>query len=228
MISEKFMEEVPYFIWIYLSSTLLLVLILFYSIYLRNHEKNLKKKEQELLREPESELKDAHEKALFLVQEATTEATRMLDGSKETRFEALEKINTALQELAQQNQKLFEINSEQLRRELEEALKKAGEESVAVFHRSMEKVAQEAESQTKGVENSMNDYMKSKLDSEFAAIKEELIHYKEEEMKAFKIRLENNVKDLALEILGKTLSLEDHDTLIVAALEKANKEGLFR
>ena len=67
-----------------------------------------------------------------------------------------------------------------------------------------------------------------KIDADYEVAKKEIESYKKEEL----IRIDSGIyellEEMAKEVLGKALSLAEHEDLIEKSLEKAKKEGVFR
>jgi F0F1-type ATP synthase membrane subunit b/b' len=70
--------------------------------------------------------------------------------------------------------------------------------------------------------------VKEKIDTEYEASKKEIDIYKKEELKKVDSDIYDLLEKIAKEVLGKAISLSDHEALIEDALEKAKKEGVFK
>lgn len=63
---------------------------------------------------------------------------------------------------------------------------------------------------------------------QFNKIQKELDLYKKQKMEKVDAEIKTLVNKIAAEVLNKSISLKDHEKLILQSLEQAGKEGLFR
>ena len=67
-----------------------------------------------------------------------------------------------------------------------------------------------------------------KIDANYEASKKEIENYEKEELKKIDSGIYELLEKISKLVLGKALSLADHEDLIEKALEKAKKEGVFK
>jgi len=68
----------------------------------------------------------------------------------------------------------------------------------------------------------------ARLKEEYQKKEKELELYKVEALKKIDDQIYNVIQNISNEVLGKSISLQDHEQLIIDALEKAKKEGALR
>lgn len=69
--------------------------------------------------------------------------------------------------------------------------------------------------------------MEQKIQDEFERAKAEIAAYKQQEMDKVKERAEDLIKKLSVELLGRSIKADDHEKLLIEALEEAKKENIF-
>src|SRR3989304_7340159 len=67
-----------------------------------------------------------------------------------------------------------------------------------------------------------------KIDANYEASKKEIENYEKEELRKIDSGIYELLEKISKLVLGKTLSLADHEDLIEKSLEKAKKEGVFK
>lgn len=69
--------------------------------------------------------------------------------------------------------------------------------------------------------------VQKKIDIDYLTVKKEIKNYKEEELKKIDQEIYAILERISKLVLGKALSLSEHEDLIQKSLEKAKKEGAF-
>ena len=75
---------------------------------------------------------------------------------------------------------------------------------------------------------SLQKLVKKKIDSDYIEAKKEIKDYKEEELKKVNQGIYELLEKVSRLVLGKALSLSEHEALIEKSLEEAKKEGIFK
>lgn len=70
-------------------------------------------------------------------------------------------------------------------------------------------------------------YLKQKIDEEFARVKAQIEEYRLAQIQKIEALTLPTVTRLAKEVLGKSFSPQEHQEIVINALEKAKKEGMF-
>ena len=96
---------------------------------------------------------------------------------------------------------------------------------------SLQKLAAESlkefQTITKNMEVDLQNQTKNYRDSMLPKLQKELEEYKAMRMQQAERTITHVIQEVAQDILNKSLSLEDHEQLLIEALEKAKKEGAF-
>lgn len=67
--------------------------------------------------------------------------------------------------------------------------------------------------------------VEGKIEEDYKIVEKEIVDYKTERIKKIEDEIYNIIQNVSKEVLGKTLSREEHEQLVMDALEKAKREG---
>ncbi|NTU74074.1 hypothetical protein HGB07_08090 [Candidatus Roizmanbacteria bacterium] len=192
----------------------------FYAYMLGRKERQLKHKEAGLTEHSLKTLEVAQKKALHLVEHATHKADDMIQDTKtfETALDrqikelvvsAGEKIAGRMDILISQSENLYvqELGKLVLRLQEVEKANTAVAASVIQQYRI-----------------SLDEYLKTKIDTEFAASAARIKEFEEAEKKRIIFRAEDKLSIILKEALGRALTTEEHETLVLSAITKAKSE----
>lgn len=180
---------------------LILGIVLFAYVRLDRKFRGLKGSQEEIENE-------ARQKAMRIVQEANDRALLILNQAK------LE-TGKNQQELEQKLATVSETQAENYKEMLQSVSKKIEDEAlgeITDFKQVMEK-------ETVGGEQSMA----TKIEQEYAVAMQELAEYKNQKIKALELKSQEMLKEYAKDVLGKSLSFDDKQELMMQAIEEAKK-----
>jgi len=69
--------------------------------------------------------------------------------------------------------------------------------------------------------------VEEKVEEEYSEMKKELEAYRQERLKKIEDEIYNIIQDVSMLVLGRSLSVRDHEELILEALEKAKKKKVL-
>ena len=72
------------------------------------------------------------------------------------------------------------------------------------------------------------DEVKKKIDADYALLKKEIEDYKNQELQKVESGIYELLENVSKLVLGKALSLSEHEELIEKSLKEAKKEGIFK
>lgn len=71
------------------------------------------------------------------------------------------------------------------------------------------------------------DLVREKIDADYLTVRQEIEAYKEKKLKKIDDEIYETLEKISKLVLGKALSLSEHEDLILKSLEKAKQEGVF-
>jgi hypothetical protein len=101
------------------------------------------------------------------------------------------------------------------------------QKSVETFRALAQKELETFKSQSQQSEHIAEDYLKQQMETELAKAKQEIEQFKAVEMKRIEDTVRQNVNRITRDVLRMSIPAEQHEKLIVAALERAKQENFF-
>lgn len=218
----------------FLSSFFILTIVSIYSYILYKKENKIEEIELEAYKNSKDVLFKANKKAEFIIDKAAGKAQEILTQTEYFKEYLEEDVKKTIQESMVQYKQILEKNSHaitqnylalfsQLKEEfLQETktslaqIEEAGQKTIADFSKLFQQAL--ASSQTS---------LKTQISSEFENAKKEIDLNKQQEYKKISDRINKTVEDLSKELLNRIISIEDHEKLVLDALEKAKLEGVL-
>lgn len=179
-------------------------------------------------------IEDARKKALTIIEQANLEASQMLTKTKKFNTKSDEALKEQIEFLASQQKKILEENSKDLVKGYKESLEELREQNINVFKNISKDIERDAVSEIKDFRQVLEKetlvsqkVVGGKVEEEYKKIQEELVEYKKEKLQEVDKSIFALILSITKVVLGKSLSIEDHEQLVLEALEKAKKENFF-
>lgn len=179
-------------------------------------------------------LENARGKSLKILQDSTKQANKAIreaesiaddtrslleETLKATTIKQAANLKQVTQELLNRNKEIIERGQLASVSSLEELTKEVEGEvikEIDAFKDNLHKEIIESE-----------QLVEERVHSEYEVLRNELKNYKESRLKEIDREIANIVLKVSKEVLGKAIDLKDHEDLVIRALEKAKKEGVF-
>jgi hypothetical protein len=196
-----------------------LVIFLFLGFYvfnLRARERSLEKKEHKVDSAYHHVVDDALSKERQIIDDATHEADQIVTGAQYINHKAKEDINAALQTMLDDIKKESGSTSTEVEAKYQEGLKQLTAQSLEEFHRI-----------TKELEDDFKKHFKEFHETMIPNAEKEIEEYKKARYKESEQTITQVIQKVSQDVLNKSLSMNDHQKLIIESLEKAKREGAF-
>lgn len=173
-----------------------------------------------------------------MMQVATHQANQILAGTqfitqstKTTLDAALQKMVVEVQNTGSNSKIALEQNLQKIINDVHKEAFNSGNEAAANYQASLRQITSVS---LTGFQNVTNQ-LEMSLQQQIKEFRTTLLSNLEKEMESYKLSKINRidqaasiiVQRVAQEVLNKSLSLEDHQNLVIQSLEKAKKEGVF-
>lgn len=202
----------------------ILGLILAFLYYLEHTYSLLRKKRLETEKEFSETLKKANTRYQHTLEEASEKASQILSATQFVRSSIQEKIDRHLASLS-------EKSSVYLKNELS----KITESSINQTKKELEKIQQQTLEQIKNFDKDIQKELadthtsvNSEITNRLQQVQKDLESYKEEQIALVDQKIKKTVVEISEEVLGKAISLQDQEKLVIDALEEVKKQGAFR
>jgi len=232
------MESQILFISILATNTLLAVVLLAIGFSyaktvrrLSDAEKERDALNQQMQEKTTAVLDEARSRAIRIIQEANVKAQSIISSSAELDEQSKQTLATKLQELSNEESERFGKSSEDISKMYETMLQKLREEHINLLQNMAKDIEKQAiseidefksllEKDTVGTQKELQE----RIDREYLAIRDELAKYKAARMKKIDDTIYQVLQTVALEIIGKSINLEDQQKLVTDALTSAKND----
>ncbi len=195
----------------------------FYLWVLRNERKELEKHEKELAVK-EGKLESGYQQIINgalikernILDDAAKKANTILSNTQYVSNISKDSLDQALQKMLADIQKEAVVSSNNSLTNYNNFLKQVSEKTLFDFQNN-----------TKRFEADMQKQMQDFRESLLPAIQKELEAYKEQRFKEADKTVNAIIQRVSEKVLNKSISLEDHQKLIIESLEKSRREGVF-
>lgn len=210
------MPELPLQIITLTADIVIFLFVGFYLIRVRRKEKEIDKKTNKIDSSFHQIVDDALSRERKILADATAEADQIILDANSSKGESEQAFHSALQQMMQQIQHESIQVAAEFMDNYTTSLKGVAETTLVDFQNI-----------TKGFEGDMQKQITLFRESLLPTMEKELENYKQMRLKQSEETISRIVQKVSQEVLNKTLSMEDHNTLLINSLEKAKSEGIF-
>lgn len=192
------------------------------NIYLRYHmsEKSLEK------------VNTAREKSLQIINNAISQANEIVNKAEYLKTDTNTQLMQELAELTRKQQEALIEASKDLHLSFVDALQKIEEEDINIFQNITKDIEGIASGEIKNFEKILHDetigrenVIEEKTEAAFVKITEEINAYKKDRLANANKEINEILRKVSKEVLGKTMSTDDHRDLIMAALDRVKNDA---
>lgn len=205
-------------------------LVFVYSFYLGK----LIERDSDVYKRSDAIIAEAHRKAKGLIDSASDKAKEIISSTEHIKFEFEKEFKSSLRETVANSIMMLEQQSKELSKSYENMYEEIRTQSTKHLKDTLSKLEQAGEEGLSSFRASLKDqqltsqyYIEKRLNQEFENAHKEIVAYKEAQMRRVEESIDKIVLKLSQDILGKAISLEDHEKLVFEALNKLKEEGAF-
>lgn len=202
-----------------MSLTADLVLFLFVGYYMMRlyaRERELEKKEKKTDNEYHQVVDDALSKERKILDDATSEASQIISETEFVSQSSKDSIDAALAQMKKDIQNETATAAHTFRTSYQQELKKLTDQSLDDF-----------QSISKEMQESLRKQVVEFHTAMLPALEKELEVYKQTRMKQTEQMIKGIIQKVSQQVLTRTISTDDHQKLLLEALDKAKQEGMF-
>jgi Ca2+/Na+ antiporter len=216
---------------------ILFLLIIFttaYFLYVYKKEKQFEEKEEQTLSNYSSILSRAHKRARSIMRAASDTAKNLLVSTSFVKEQALENINQSIAAAGEESKKELAKEEQKILAEYESSLETIKHESLE----SINKIASAIQNATKLEMDTFRDALRKqlvatqmveeqKMTDEFEKAKADIAMYKKQKLQKIDEQIEKIVIHASEKVIARSLTIDDHQRLVLDILEEAKNEGFF-
>lgn len=176
-------------------------------------------------------LKDAHQKRLRIIQEAMDRSRSILKDVEGISVDIKDKFSLDLKSINEKQEQLMALKSKEISKlfsQFNVNLQQSTEKQFNSIARNMEnKAVSEIEEFRKTIEDQsifIHKQLDIKLNEEYKKAQKNIEDYKLDQMNKFDKKVFDIIHTLTRDLLGRTLSLKDHEDLIQKGLAQMKKD----
>jgi hypothetical protein len=201
---------------------------------LLSYSKLLKKLNSEERQLNKHYLKKAKQEASTIVETAGEEALEMLSDSRLISNKDQQLIDEVVTKISQQQSAFLQNAIDQMMSEFRTELQQLKNNNISMLSNVSKDIEKDTSSQlseyTKAIEQETvksEQTLDKQVKEEYQEIQNEIASYKQEQFKKIDNKIKDTFKQISVDILGKSISPDDHRDLILQTLEKAKNEKVF-
>lgn len=199
-----------------IADVVIFIFVGYYLLEFRVKEKELDKKEEKIDTNYHQVVDNALSKERKILEDATNEANVIITGAQYITTDSKKAVDHALEQMVVDINKESATTAQNFMTSYQTSLQQLANQSLAEYQNIM-----------KGLEADLKKQVKDFHDSLLPDLKKELDEYKEVRMQQAEQLITAIIRKVSQEVLNKSISLEDHQALLIESLERAKKEGIF-
>lgn len=199
-----------------LADLVIFVFVCYYLWELRAKEKLIDKERSETDTNYHHVVDDALAKERKILEDAAFSSSQIIAGTKYVTSSSKESLDEAIQKMEGNLTHELDTSSDEFNKTYSASLQTLANQSLADFQNVIKSMQADLQKQTTEFSATM-----------LPGLEKELEEYKKLRLQQADRTITHVIQDVSQEVLNKSLSLEDHQQLLIEALEKAKKEGVF-
>jgi hypothetical protein len=179
-------------------------------------------------------LEEARLKAIKIIDEANNQAMDIVSKATLTAATASDNFKDNLSHTSSAQIKEFEKATSDFTALYFQVLQDLKTKNIEVFQSLSKDIEKDTVDEIKSFKESMQklttlsqNEIKKKIDADYEILKTEVENHKKEKMQKVDSEIYRLLEEISKLVLGKALSLSEHEGLIEESVEKAKKEGIF-
>lgn len=222
------------FIISFIATIFLLIYAIGYVLYITRKDREFEKKRSETYYNSAQILNATRQKAGQILEESETRAHQILSQAINVQKDIENDFNQTLKLVVDKNSQEAGHDSQQMLADYKNSLTQLKNQYLVEIEGIIKEMEGSMktefsqfktvlENDTKQAENTLGQNLSAELEK----TKIELETYKKEQIKKIDEMIRNTVFRISQEVLAKTISPQEHERLIIEALDQAKKEGVF-
>ena len=199
-----------------LADLVIFVFVCYYLWELHEKEKIIEKQRAETDTNYHHVVDDALAKERKIIEDAAFSSSQIISGTQYVTSSAKKSLDDALQKMEGTLENQVGSTSTDFSKTYSTTLQQLATQSLTDFHSVVKTMEEDLQKQTKDFSATM-----------LPGLEKELEEYKKLRLQQADRTINHVIQEVSQQILNKALSLEDHQQLLIEALEKAKKEGAF-
>lgn len=177
-------------------------------------------------------LEEAKEKSLEILGTSQDRARKILDSVEFINVETKKELDLELKKLSEKQMSSFENLSSDLVNVYKNSLEDQHKVGLEQIEKTSEFVQEELKNQIDGLKNSLQketaqseEQIRAMISADYENAKSEIEKYKNEKFSEINIKVYELIPQITKEILGRTLTIDDHQAVVMKILDDAKRDN---
>ncbi|MBI2031788.1 MAG: hypothetical protein HYT08_04215 [Candidatus Levybacteria bacterium] len=178
-------------------------------------------------------LKDARNKAESIINEAVQKAQEIIAGSNIVNTQSKKALDEAFETLLKHQTGYFEKASQDFLQVYKNELEALKQKNIEILKNTSKSIEEDTVKEVQDFDNVLEQetvasqkIIQEKIEKDYSKVQKEVEQYKNEMLGKVDAQISKLIQDVSKKVIGKSLSLQEHEQLIIDALEEAKKNGL--
>ncbi|MCL5114029.1 MAG: hypothetical protein M1372_02560 [Patescibacteria group bacterium] len=180
-------------------------------------------------------LEDARIKAGKIIEEANVKAQDILNSTNNLNNDSKKTLEDALEKLVKHQAGYFEKVSEDFLKTYQQELASLKEKNIEILRNVSKNIEEDTTNEVKDFDSVLEKetiasqkIVEEKIEQEYTKIQKDTEEYRSQMIKKVDEQIYKIIEEVSKQVLGKGLSLQEHEDLVIDALSKAKKEGIAK
>lgn len=198
------------------ADTIIFIFVGYYFLRLRTKEKAIEQKESKIDTEYHQVVDNALTRERKILDDATSKADKIITDANYVNQSSKASVDQALKEIEADIHKEALATAREFASNYKESLKQLTDQSLSDFN-----------TVTQGLQTDLARQIKDFQETLLPNLEKELADYKQSRINQIEQMIARIVQKASQEVLNKSLSIEDHEHLLIESIEEAKKRGMF-
>jgi hypothetical protein len=205
------------------------------SILQRDKVSGAGKIRQEAYEQASKILDDARQKSSEIINDANLRAKKTLTAVEQISDESKVMLGRELDNVVKSQANVLKRTSTELLKYYNDTLLKQKADSVAVLQKASEQIEKELLHEVEEFGDILKKetidtqkQIEARIQKEYSTIEQDLADYKRKNLSAIDESIYDILYNVSKRVFGKALSMEEHQELVIEALEEAKKSNVFK
>ncbi len=200
----------------YVLNLIVVIFIFYYLLKLRSKEKTVEQKENSIDTNYHHIVDEALAKERKIIDDAAAEASQIISQAQHVNTNSKQTIDQAIEKLIHDAQANTSTAAQDFKSSYAASLQQVAHASLTDFQNITKELQTDLQKQMQDFHNTL-----------LPGMQKELEEYKKSRMQQAEQAITRVVQQVSQDVLNKAIPFEDHQKLMIAALDKAKKEGMF-
>jgi len=205
-----------------------------YLLYRYNRDRYGESAYEDIYKNRAKIIEEAREKANKILSDAENRANEIIYNSEYIKTDFVKNLESSLATLENSALKVFKDTSSEFYTKYKELLDRENKENLEKIHQTFDAIKKISEAQleefSKNLKKESLDsqvFISTKIQEQIEAMNKEIEEYKEKYLSLINQSISSLIEKVAERVIGRSLTTQDHEKLVLEAFEEAKKDTVL-